>query len=134
MNTDQPKDNLMKNIAIIVLSIALILVIIFGNVFKKPDMDSINAKIARLDSLNSVLLHKNDSIELVNKKLDIRIAETEKQVEEKKTKLAKTQLELDKLKKQRNEIPAYVSHLSGDDVADTFTKYLQQRDKSGKGN
>lgn len=119
-----------KTITIFVLGVILVLVIIFGNVFNKPDIDSYTNEISKLNQENKQLLHQNDSINFVNKKLDVEIAAIDKQVEENKKKLASTQLELNKLKKERNEISTYVSHLSGNDVADSFTKYLEQRDKS----
>ncbi len=119
-----------KTITIIVLGIALVLVIIFGNVFNKPNIDTYTNEISKLNEANKQLLHQNDSINSVNKKLDVDITNIEKKIEDNQKQLLNTQLELNKLKKERNEISTTVSHLSGNDVVDSFTKYLNQRDKS----
>ena len=116
-----------KTIAIIVLGIALIISFFFGQGNKIDyKKDEINA----LHKDNANLSHKNDSLNAVNVKLDAAFAEINKVLEINAKKLSDTQLDLDKLKKRKNEIPTYVNRLSANGVTNAFTDYLQTRTKS----
>lgn len=110
-----------KTWAIIVLGIALIISFFFG---QRNRIDTHKDEITALHIDNADLLHKNDSIKMVNTKLDAAIAVINSTLEINVKKLSDTQLELDKLKKRKNETPIYVNHLSANGVSNAFSDYL----------
>lgn len=115
-----------KDIAIICLGLALIISFIFG---QRNKIDYHSDEIAKLHKSNEELLFKNDSIRLVNDKLDVMISEINKTLLINNQKLSETQIKLDVLNKRKNEIPTYVKHLSANDVSNSFSDYIEKRTK-----
>lgn len=113
-----------KTIAIIVLGIALVISFLFG---QKSHIDTHKDEIANLHKLNSSISSKNDSLVNVNKSLDMVINEINKKLNDNSNKLANTEIELDKLKKRKNEIPTYVNNLSANGVSNAFSNYLETK-------
>jgi len=113
-----------QTIVIIVLG-ALLLFSLFmrGGVFDTQ----YKKDVLELKKDNIRLSIKNDSLIRENKNLDIKIIEIVKDLGVKKTKIDETQVQINKLKSKRYEIPTYVNNLSGDGIADEFTKYLENR-------
>lgn len=116
-----------KIVFIVVLALALILSFLFNihNSIVYPK-DEIN----KLRQANELLSKNNDSIALVNKNLDKKLAELNLLLKENNKKLAETDSALKLLKKKRNETPNYVNRLSASGVATELSKYL---DKTSEG-
>ena len=86
--------------------------------------------IDALRANNEILTKRNDSLKIVNTKLDAAIADINTQLVANEIKLAKTQSDLDKLKKQKNETTIRVNGLSANGVSNAFSDYLKDRTKS----
>lgn len=116
-----------KTIFIIVLAVGLIISFIAN---QKSTPTQYKADIERLEKANAKLATENDSLNSVNKSLDVRICVLQGKVKINEVKLASTQSQLNKLNKKRHEIPSNVNRLSANGVADAFTKYLDKRAES----
>lgn len=116
-----------KIVFIVVLALALILSFLFNihNSIVYP-----KDEIKKLRQANELLSKNNDSIALVNKNLDKKLAELNLLLKENNKKLAETDSALKLLKKKRNETPNYVNRLSASGVATELSKYL---DKTSEG-
>lgn len=116
-----------KIVFIVVLALALILSFLFNihNSIVYP-----KDEIKKLRQANELLSKNNDSIALVNKNLDKKLAELNLLLKENNKKLAETDSALKSLKKKRNETPTYVNRLSASGVATELSKYL---DKTSEG-
>lgn len=121
----------LKTIFIFVLAIALIISFLAG---QKSSSNTYKDQIKDLENKTAILKLKNDSLNQVNIKLDIAIVGFQKQIIANKVKLDKTQLQLEKLNKRRNETPIKVNRLSANGVARAFTEYLDKRTKSRNNN
>ena len=106
---------------IIILGIALCISFWFG---QKSHIDTHADEIKALHEQNTVLIKKNDSLNIENAKIDGLIIEINKKLDSNNEVLASTKKELQNLKKKQNEIPHYVNHLSADGVANAFSEYL----------
>jgi cell division protein FtsB len=115
-----------KTVFIIILgSLLLIALLVNRKSNPKPYQDEINA----LHLENDKLSHNNDSLKLVNAKLDKTITQIEKKISANEVLLADTQLQLDYLNKRKNEIPNNINRLSANGVTIAFTNYLDKRTK-----
>jgi hypothetical protein len=116
-----------KSIFIIVLAIALIASFLFNihNSIVYP-----KDEIKKLREANESFAKKNDSIALVNKVLDKKIAELDLIIKDNNKKLAENDSAIKLLKKKKNETPSYVNRLSASGVATELSKYL---DKTSEG-
>ena len=120
----------LKNVFIVILAIALLLMFLFGQKSNKEDFQK---EIDALHLKNTELTNQNDSLKKENTKLDVVIVNIEKEIAVNQKELAKTNIQLQKLNKKRNEILTYVNSLSSDGVAESFTEYLE-RAESPNGN
>lgn len=106
---------------IIILGIALIISFFFG---QRSHIDTHKDEITTLHVSNADLLHKNDSLKAINVKLDGAISDINKLLVINTKNLSDTQLELENLKKRKNETPIFVSHLSATGISNAFSDYL----------
>lgn len=120
----------LKNVFIVILAIALLLMFLFGQKSNKEDFQK---EIDALRLKNTELTNQNDSLKKENTKLDVVIVNIEKEIAVNQKELVKTNIQLQKLNKKRNEILTYVNSLSSDGVAESFTEYLE-RAESPNGN
>ena len=123
--------NLFKNIQlvfILILAVALILSFIFRP--SKP-IETYENKISSLKQQNQQLLLSNDSIRLINNKLQEEINVILYAIDSTKVALRKTELKLKDLEEKRNEVSTIVNNMDSDDITNTFSNYLKRR---GKGN
>lgn len=120
-----------KNIIIVVLGLALIISFMFG---QKDTTNYHKDEINELKNQNKILFSANDSLLSLNKKIDAEIAAINLNIQINQGLLQHTQLQIDKLKKERNEIPNRVNSLSNDSVAIAFSNYLKFKSTSKKGN
>jgi alpha-N-acetylglucosamine transferase len=114
----------LKTLLILVLGVALIISFFFG---QKSAVDKHATEIKALHEENSLLLGRNDSLRTEIAKNDVFIDNANKVISNNSIATNKTQLELNKLKNKRNEIPNYVNALSANGTANAFTKYLNKR-------
>lgn len=121
----------LKTIFIFILAIALIISFIAG---QKSISNTYKDQIKELETKTIVLKEKNDSLSQANDKLDVVIIGFQKQITANNIKLAKTQSQLEILKKRRNETPNKVNRLSANGVASAFTEYLDKRTKGTNNN
>lgn len=116
-----------KTIFIIILGSLLIIALLVN---RKTNPKSYQDEINALHLENSRLTNNNDSLKLVNVKLDKTITQIEKKISANEVLLADTQLQLEYLNKRKNEIPNDVNRLSANGVTIAFTNYLDKRTKS----
>lgn len=123
------KDLDIKTVAIIVLGIGLIISFFFG---QRSGINTYKDEIKVLHEENAKLNKSNDSLETVNIKLNAYIKVIDDSLVLNQKKLNDSQLQLDRLKKKRNEIPKFVSGLSADDVANELSNFINTHKKTGK--
>lgn len=113
-----------KTIFIILLSIGLIISFFFG---QKSHINTHENEIRVIDSVNTVLKKENDSLKTANMLLDNKISAINTLVDSTNKKISQTQSQIQKLNRNRNEIPTYVNHLSANDVSNSLSKYLNTK-------
>lgn len=113
-----------KTWVIIILGIALCISFWFG---QRNKIDNHKDEIKVLHELNNNLKLKNDSLSKANMKLDIDISNINKSLKVNEFKLVTTQIELDKLKKRKNEIYSHVINMSANDISNAFTNFLNTK-------
>jgi hypothetical protein len=116
-----------KIVFIVILSLVLILSFLFNT---HNSIDYPKDEIKKLKEGNELLSKKNDSIVLVNKNLDIKLAQLDLVIKENNKKLAETDSALNFLKNKKNETPNYVNRLSASGVASELSNYLDKTTKS----
>jgi peptidoglycan hydrolase CwlO-like protein len=116
-----------KTIAIIVLAAGLILSFIFGQHGSK--IDNHEDEISALHKDNEALLHKNDSLNSLNTKINEEIVLISKKITADSLELVITKKELYKLNNRQNEIHNYVKSLSANGVSSSFSDYLNNKSK-----
>ena len=112
--------NLFKNIQlvfILILAVALILSFIFRP--SKP-IETYENEISSLKQQNQQLLLSNDSIRLINNKLQEEINVILYAIDSTKVALRKTELKLKDLEEKRNEVSTIVNNMDSDDITNTF--------------
>ncbi len=115
-----------KNILIILLSIIIIGMFLFG----RNVIDKHTTEIKALHIENKRLLTTNDSLKNDNMKLDIILANIDTKLNKNNKETISVLRDLDKLNENKNEIPNYVTYLSANRTADALSKYLKDRTKS----
>jgi len=116
-----------KSVFIVILAIGLIFSFLIGqrmNInYKKDELKSLHKS-------NEQLLRKNDSLLTVNTVLDQKISQITLLVEQNNKNLSKTQSQLEKLKKKRNEVSSNVNIMSANSVSNAFSDILNKSTKS----
>jgi predicted nuclease with TOPRIM domain len=114
-----------KNMLIILLGIMVVGMFLFGkNVINKHATE-----IKALQTENTTLLNKNESLKKDNDKLDIILGQIDLKLSQNNKDTDAVLSELDKLNGKKNEIPNYVNSLSANSTADALAKYLENRTK-----
>jgi len=116
-------DNI-QAIFIVILAAALILSFIFRP--SKP-IETYEDEINALKQQNQQLLLSNDSINLINTKLQKEINIILIAIDSTKVVLKKKENKIKELEKKRNEIPAIINNMHSDDVTNSFSDYLKRR-------
>lgn len=119
-----------KDVFIIILCIGLVIAFIMG---QKKAIDYKQNEIEELHEENEKLQSANDSLLNANKEIDNQFNELVSLVDRQQASLARTQSQLDKLKRKKDEIPNYVNYLSANDVADELSAYINRHRKSTSG-
>lgn len=123
--------NLLKDIKIVfilVLAVALILSFLFR---PSTPIETYEDKINLLKQQNQQLLLSNDSINLINTKLQEEINVILYAIDSTKVALKETEHKLEILENKRNEVSTIINNMDSDDITNTFSSYLKRR---GKGN
>jgi hypothetical protein len=98
--------------------------------FHNTDEKMYDEKLHELSEKSIMLMRKNDSLDNINKKLNIKIDSIQKETEVLKGKSVALDSTLKSINNKRNEIPNYIKRLSANGVSDEFTKYLNEKTKS----
>ena len=123
--------SLFKNIQtvfILILAAALILSFLFR---PSTPIETYEDKINLLKQQNQQLLLSNDSINLINTKLQEEINVILYAIDSTKVALKETEYKLEILENKRNEVSTIINNMDSDDITNTFSSYLKRR---GKGN
>jgi len=115
-----------KLIFIFILAGALILTIIFRP--SKP-IETYENEINALKKVNQELLISNDSIAVLNKKLEEEIKEILFTIDSTEALLRNTENKLKELEGRRNEVSNIVDNLNSDGVTQSISDYLKRRGK-----
>ena len=121
--------SLLKNIQtvfILILTAALILSFIFR---PSTPIETYEDEINLLKQQNQQLLLSNDSINLINTKLQEEINVMLYAIDSTKVALEKTETKLENLEIKRNEVSTIVSNMGSDDITNTFSNYFKRRSK-----
>ncbi len=121
--------SLFKNIQtvfILILAAALILSFIFR---PSTPIETYEDEINLLKQQNQQLLLSNDSINLINTKLQEEINVMLYAIDSTKVALEKTETKLENLEIKRNEVSTIVSNMGSDDITNTFSNYFKRRSK-----
>ena len=113
-----------KTWVIIILGAALCISFWFG---QKSHIDNHADEIKALHKENDNLKRNNDSLFKANVEIDAAIASITKILKVNDDKLAATQIELDKLKKRKNETFTHVTNMSANGVSNAFTDYINTK-------
>jgi len=121
--------SLFKNIQtvfILILAAALILSFIFR---PSTPIETYEDEINLLKQQNQQLLLSNDSINLINTKLQEEVNVMLYAIDSTKVALEKTETKLENLEIKRNEVSTIVSNMGSDDITNTFSNYFKRRSK-----
>ena len=116
-------DNI-QAIFIVILAAALILSFIFRP--SKP-IETYEDEINALKQQNQQLLLSNDSINLINTKLQEEINVILYAIDSTKVVLKETEEKLKDLEKKRDEIPDIINNMDSDDITNNLSNYLKRR-------
>ena len=116
-------DNI-QAIFIVILAAALILSFIFRP--SKP-IETYENEINSLKQQNQQLLLSNDSINLINTKLQKEINIILIAIDSTKVVLNEKENRIKELEKKRNEVPTIINNMHSDDVTNSFSNYLKGR-------
>jgi regulator of replication initiation timing len=112
-----------KTVFIIILSLGLIISFFLG---QKNKINYRKDEIKELHAKNDKLLGKNDSLFILNDKLEKKIAKINLLIEANNKEIAEKESQIQLLKKRKNEIPNHVNVLSANGVASSLTKYIER--------
>lgn len=113
-----------KIVFILVLAITLLLTLLFR---PSKEVDTHSEKILMLETKNKKLMEYNDSLTTINMGLEKDVVILEKNVNEIVIELESSVVEIEKLKRKRNEIPTNVIIMDANDVTSNITEYLKRR-------
>ena len=113
-----------QTVFILILAGALILSFIFRP--SKP-IETYEDEINALKQQNHQLLSSNDSINLINTKLQEEINVILYAIDSTKVVLEETEEKLKDLEKKRNEIPDIINNMDSDDITNNLSNYLKRR-------
>ena len=113
-----------QTVFILILAGALILSFIFRP--SKP-IETYEDEINALKQQNHQLLLSNDSINLINTKLQEEIKVILYAIDSTKVVLKETEEKLKNLEKKRNEIPDIINNMDSDDITNNLSNYLKRR-------
>ena len=115
-----------QTVFILILAAALILSFIFR---PSTPIETYEDEINLLKQQNQQLLLSNDSINLINTKLQEEINVMLYAIDSTKVALEKTETKLENLEIKRNEVSTIVSNMGSDDITNTFSNYFKRRSK-----
>jgi hypothetical protein len=120
-----------KNWIIFILVGLLIISLILSRGIK---INKYEDEINKLNKENIELLNDVDSLKQVNSELDLLLKKIDIKLNENNKRIDKSLSILNDLKNKKNEIPNYVGGLSAYDTANALSEYLETRTKSNNNN
>ena len=124
--------SLFKNIQtvfILILAAALILSFLFR---PSTPIETYEEKINLLKQQNQQLLLSNDSINLINTKLQEEINVILYAIDSTKVALKETEHKLEILENKRNEVSTIVNNMDSDAITNSFSDYLKRRNTGNR--
>ena len=121
--------NNIQTIFIVILAAALILSFIFRP--SKP-IETYEDEINILKHQNQQLLLSNDSIKLINNKLQEEINVILYAIDSTKVILKETEHKLEILENKRNEVSTIVNNMDSDAITNSFSDYLKRRNTGNR--
>ena len=115
-----------QTVFILILAAALILSFIFR---PSTPIETYEDEINLLKQQNQQLLLSNDSINLINTKLQEEINVMLYAIDSTKVALEKTETKLENLEIKRNEVSTIINNMDSDDITNTFSNYFKRRSK-----
>ena len=112
-----------KMIFILVLAVALILAIVFR---PSKGIEMYENEIKELHEQNESLLNHNDSLKIVNSKLDEKNKKIIQAIDSTQVELDKTNDRIKDLENGKGKVSGYVNNLNADGVANSLTEYLNR--------
>lgn len=113
-----------KNIIIGILILTLIGFYVFNTT---NPLDGYGEELSELKKANELLTRKNDSIMLLNNKLDKRIKDLNIVISTKESELNDTKVKLKELQDGKAKVGVFVDNLDIDGVDRALTDYLETR-------
>ena len=113
-----------KMIFILVLAVALILAIVFR---PSKGIEMYENEIKELHEQNESLLNHNDSLKIVNSKLDEKNKKIIQAIDSTQVELDKTNDRIKDLENGKGKVSGYVNTLNADGVANGLSEYLNNR-------
>jgi hypothetical protein len=104
-----------------------IIILLIGVIFHLSQKPNEITRGSGLKTINNTLRIENDSLKNEYIKIDSLILGIRKERVLKDLVLKKNEALINKLKNKKNETNYYVNSLSANDVADDFSKYLEER-------
>ena len=117
-----------KSIIIIILASLLVIFTIFQ---PNKKIETYKGEIKVLHQKNKELLHSNDSLKIVNQKIDKELEKIYGIIRITEKLIVQYDNRINDLKNKQNETSNRVNVLNADGVASEFTNYIKKR--SGKG-
>ena len=114
----------LKTIAILILGGALILSIIFR---RGKDIDYYKNEIDLLHMNNDALSNTNDSLRVINVKLDNEITKIMLIIKDNEIKLIENNKKIKRLIYEKNKITNHVNSLDADGISESLTDYLNKK-------
>lgn len=113
-----------KSIIIIILTTLLLIFTVFQ---PNRKIDQHKGEIEFLHQKNEKLLHANDSLKLVNQRIDLELNKIYSVIKLHENLITKYNNTINDLKKQQDETSNRVNVLNADGVATEFTDYIKKR-------
>lgn len=130
MNTDQKQTKMFKtkletkDLLIFLLGVGIIFMFFFGSTDETVET---RTRLDALEKDNKTYFDRNEKLRKDNERLDKSLAEYDKKFIEINSRISDSDKIIKYLKNKKSENTTYVNSLSGDDVAKSFSNYLEGR-------
>jgi len=124
-------NNNLRHFLIFLFTILLIISSYFlGKTKSSEVINKSQIEIENLNKLNEDLLGQNDSLDIENHKYDLVIYDLNRKIETTMVEVTKVNTKIIKLNESKNETNKYVDSISAYDIADLFSRFIEDRTKS----
>lgn len=113
-----------KDLLIFLLGVGIIIMFFFGSTDETVET---RTRLDALEKDNKTYFDRNEELRKDNERLDKSLAEYDKKFIEINNRISDSDKIIKDLKNKKSENTTYVNSLSGDDVAKSFSNYLEGR-------